>query len=283
MPPHIVRSLAGVLLVAALGCGGSSTNVPTRPATDTTPAPYSLVWSDEFDTPGLPDSTKWGYDVGDGCPNLCGWGNNELQYYTVRRAENARVEGGHLIIEARKEPFGSRAYTSTRLVSRRKGDWAYARVEVRADLPSGVGTWPAIWMLPTESAYGGWPASGEIDIMEYVGFAPDTVHGSVHTATYNHVKGTQRTRYIQVPNAEREFHVYSVEWTPERIEFFVDSVRYHTFGNENTGFQAWPFDRIFHVILNLAVGGNWGGQKGVATDIWPQQLRIDYVRVFQRR
>jgi beta-glucanase (GH16 family) len=241
------------------------------------------VWSDEFETAGLPDSTKWSYDVGDGCPNLCGWGNNELQHYTAQRSENARVEGGYLIIEARKERFGSRDYTSARLISKTKGDWLYGRIEVRADLPTGLGTWPAIWLLPTDWAYGGWPASGEIDVMEHVGYAADSVFGSVHTAAYNHLKGTQKTKGIVVPNAEQSFHVYAVEWTPDRIDFLVDDASYHSFTNERSGSEAWPFDKRFHLILNLAVGGNWGGAKGVATDIWPQQLRIDYVRVFQRR
>jgi len=247
------------------------------------PAGYTLVWSDEFEHPGLPDSTRWAYDVGDGCPGLCGWGNEELQFYTDRRRENARVEDGHLVIEARKEPAGARAYTSARLVTRGRADWTYGRFEIRARLPSGRGTWPALWMLPTGNAYGGWPASGEIDIMEHVGFAPDSVHGSVHTAAYNHIRRTQSTARIAVPDAERAFHVYAVEWTPARIDFFVDGTRYHSFANEHTGPEAWPFDRPFHLILNVAVGGMWGGMRGVDETIWPQRLVVDYVRVLQRR
>lgn len=246
-------------------------------------SPAALVWSDEFDDAGLPDSSRWGYDAGDGCPNLCGWGNRELEYYTVRRPENARVQDGHLIIEARQEAWGSRPYTSARLVSKGKGDWRYGRFEIRAQLPRGNGTWPAIWMLPTDGAYGGWPASGEIDIMEHVGFAPDSIHGSVHTTAYNHLKGTQSTAHLAVADCERAFHVYAIEWTPERIDFFVDETRYHTFVNEGTGPAAWPFDQPFHLILNVAVGGNWGGVQGVTQDIWPQRMLVDYVRVFQRR
>jgi beta-glucanase (GH16 family) len=274
-------TLSCISAVLAAAC---ERDIPERPVkAGSPPADYTLVWSDAFDQPGLPDSTRWNYDVGDGCPNLCGWGNNELQHYTARRLENARVESGVLIIEARRERFGSRDYTSTRLVSRGRGDWLYGRLEIRAKLPSGLGTWPAIWMLPSDSRYGGWPASGEIDIMEHVGFSPDSIHASVHTSAYNHLKGTQRTNRIYVPDAERAFHVYSIDWTPERIEFFVDSTRYHTFTNERTGSEAWPFDQRFHLILNLAVGGNWGGMKGVAEDIWPRRLEIDYVRVFQKR
>jgi len=279
----LLRMSRPILLAAALGCG-SSGPVGSRPdtSTPTTQSEYQLVWSDEFESAGLPDSSKWAYDSGDGCPNLCGWGNNELQHYGVRRLENSRVENGHLVIEARREALGTRQYSSARLVTRGKTDWLYGRFEIRADLPTGLGTWPAIWMLPTVSAYGGWPASGEIDIMEHVGFAAESIFASIHTTAYNHTKGTQRTRGIAVPNAEQAFHVYAIEWTPDRIEFFVDSTRYHAFDNERAGSHVWPFDQRFHLILNIAVGGNWGGIKGVATDIWPQQLRIDYVRVYQR-
>lgn len=246
------------------------------------PDGYRLVWSDEFNQAGLPDSTRWGYDAGDGCPNLCGWGNNERQYYTVGRAENARVEDGHLVIEAHKEPFETREYTSARLVTRHKGDWRYGRIEVRAQLPSGRGTWPAIWMMPTERKYGGWPASGEIDIMEHVGYEPDSIYGTVHTKAYNHVRKTQRGKRIFIPDSERAYHVYTMDWTPEKIDFFVDDQRYHSFPNEGSGPDAWPFDQPFHLILNIAVGGNWGGKMGVDDSIWPQRMLVDYVRIYQK-
>jgi beta-glucanase (GH16 family) len=275
------------LLLAALvvlGCGASDGPAPPEtPPPDTTPAQYTLVWSDEFDGAGPPDSSRWGYDVGDGCPGLCGWGNNELQYYTGRLADNARLEDGHLVIEARREPAGSRAYSSARLVTKGRGDWKYGRFEIRARLPSGVGTWPAIWMLPTVAAYGVWPASGEIDIMEHVGFAPDSIHAAVHTAAYNHMQGTQRTSRIVVPDCEQAFHTYAIEWTPNRIDFFVDEARYHSFANEGSGSRTWPFDQPFHLILNIAVGGGWGGMQGVDDGIWPQRMTVDYVRVYQKR
>ncbi|MBU6340577.1 MAG: glycoside hydrolase family 16 protein, partial [Bacteroidetes bacterium] len=139
-----------------------------------------LVWHDEFDYTGLPDSSKWDYDAGDGCPHVCGWGNNELEYYTVRRKENARVEQGMLVIEARKEEKNGYHYTSARLVTRNKGDWKYGRIEVRAKIPVCRGSWPAIWMLPTKPTYGNWPRNGEIDIMENVGFMPDSIFATVH-------------------------------------------------------------------------------------------------------
>ncbi|HEY2964537.1 MAG TPA: glycoside hydrolase family 16 protein [Pyrinomonadaceae bacterium] len=242
---------------------------------------WRLVWADEFDYTGLPDAKKWDYDVGGH-----GWGNKELQFYTARREENARVEKGHLIIEARKEPWEGREYTSSRLVSRGKGDWAYGRIEVRAKLPSGRGTWPAIWMLPTGWSYGNWPNSGEIDIMEHVGFDPDVVHASVHTQSYNHKIRTQKTARIKVPASRSEFNVYAVEWTPEEIRGFVNEKHYFTFRNERltnpaADYRQWPFDKPFHLLLNLAVGGMWGGEQGVDPAIWPQRLEIDYVRVYQ--
>jgi beta-glucanase (GH16 family) len=188
---------------------------------------WRLVWADEFNYNGLPDPKKWGYDVGGH-----GWGNQELQYYTERRKENARVENGLLIIEARRDSWQGHEYTSARLVTKGKGDWTYGRIEVKAKLPSGRGTWPAIWMLPTGYEYGGWPSSGEIDIMEHVGFDPDIVHASVHTKAYNHKINTQKTAKIKVDNARSEFNVYAVEWTPEEIRGYVNETPYFTFRNE---------------------------------------------------
>jgi beta-glucanase (GH16 family) len=244
-------------------------------------AEYKLVWSDEFNKPGSPDSAKWNYDLGDGCPNVCGWGNNELQYYT-RDQKNVRVENGLLIIEAHKESKGSKSYTSTRIVSKGKGDWRYGRIEVRAKLPKGRGTWPAIWMLSTDWKYGGWPASGEIDIMEHVGFDPGVIHGTIHTEKYNHIKQTQLEGKITVADCQDAFHVYAIEWTENTIRFFVDDKLYHTVTrNPKDDFNAWPFDQRFHLIMNIAVGGNWGGMQGVDETIWPQRMEVDYVRVYQ--
>lgn len=239
-----------------------------------------LVWADEFGRDGAPDSTKWGYDLGDGCPNVCGWGNNEMQYYTSRR-ENARVEDGQLVIEARKEDMGGKHYTSARLVSKHKGDWTYGRIEARVKLPKGRGTWPAFWMLPTEWKYGGWPASGEIDIMEFVGYEPDSVYGTVHTGSFNHVLGTQVSGRQYCGNLDEKFHTYAVDWSADRIDFLFDGKKYHSFENRRSGFEAWPFDKDFHAILNMAVGGGWGGKMGVDEHIWPQKMYVDYVRVYQ--
>lgn len=235
-----------------------------------------LVWSDEFNYEGLPDNTKWSYDTGGH-----GWGNNELQYYTQARMENARVQDGSLVIEAKKEDYKGARFTSARLVSKNKGDWKYGRVEVRAKLPRGKGIWPAIWMLPTKWAYGGWPKSGEIDIMENVGYLPDSVYGSVHTGAYNHAIGTNKTNGVLRTDLSEVFHLYAVEWTADKIDFFIDDELYHTFENDKTGSEAWPFDQDFHLLLNVAVGGNWGGKFGVDETLFPQRFEIDYVRVYQ--
>jgi beta-glucanase (GH16 family) len=241
-----------------------------------------LVWSDEFDNASrVPDSSKWSYDNGNGCPEICGWGNNELQYYTASRPENARVENGLLVIEAIKENYANARYTSARMVTKNKGDWKYGRVEVKAMLPFGKGIWPAIWMLPTKWEYGAWPASGEIDIMENVGYWPDSLFGTVHTEAYNGMRGTQKTKSIVVKELSSAFHIYEMEWTEKVITFYVDGIAYNHFDNDQNGFKSWPFDKEFHLLLNIAVGGNWGGKFGVDDNIFPQKMLVDYVRVYQ--
>lgn len=239
---------------------------------------WELVWADEFDYTGLPDTTKWSYDVG-----ASGWGNQEEQYYTASRLENARVENGALVIEARRESFQGSPYTSARLVSRGKGEWTYGRIEARAILPTGRGTWPAIWMLPTNYVYGNgsWPDNGEIDIMEHVGFDPEVVHGSIHVDRYNGLEGTHQTSTLHVPGSLSAYHVYTVEWSPDRLDFFVDDQLYFQYENEKRGWPSWPFDHPFHLILNIAVGGTWGGLQGIDDAIFPTQMLVDYVRVYE--
>ncbi|EKB48181.1 Beta-glucanase precursor [Cecembia lonarensis LW9] len=234
-----------------------------------------LVWSDEFSYEGLPDPEKWVYDVGDH-----GWGNNELQYYTENDPLNARVENGRLIIEAHQDSTYEKGYSSARLLTRGKAAWKYGYIEVKAKLPEGVGTWPAIWMLPEEKKYGGWPKSGEIDIMEHVGYDQGVIHGTVHTEAFNHTKGTQIGKQINVPDCSEAFHVYAVDWKDEKIDFYLNDEKYHTFENTGNGWEEWPFDHPFHLILNIAVGGNWGGAQGVDPNIWPQRMEVEYVRVY---
>lgn len=236
-----------------------------------------LVWNDEFDYNGLPDTNKWGYDVGD----YDGWGNNELEYYTSKDTSNAVVRDGYLYITARKQKKEKREYTSARLISKGKGDWLYGRIEAKAKLPKGRGMWPAIWMMSTDWKYGGWPESGEIDIMENVGYKPDSVFASTHTKKFNHIMHTQTTKGIFVKDLYNEFHVYAVEWTEKKMDFYVDDIKYMTFSNTGKGWEEWPFDKRFHLLLNIAVGGNWGGKYGIDDRIFPQSMLVDYVRVYQ--
>lgn len=249
--------------------------IPEPPATKEYEFSATPSWVDEFDYEGLPDTEKWSYDIGGS-----GWGNNELQYYTEARLENVKVADGLLTITAHKEAYEGSEYTSTRLVSKGKGDFLYGRFEVKAKVPQGRGTWPAAWMLPSDWAYGDWPASGEIDVLEHVGYDQDVVHISVHTEDYNHSIGTQKTAFKKIENATTEFHTFRVDWTPQYIRGFVDDVQLFNFPNEGTGYKAWPFDQKFHWLLNLAVGGDWGGQQGIDEEAFPAQLQIDYVRVY---
>ncbi|MCL6524836.1 MAG: glycoside hydrolase family 16 protein [Thermoflavifilum sp.] len=242
-------------------------------------AHYRLVWHDEFDYQGLPDSLKWNYEVGY-------IRNHEWQYYTHARWENAHVDSGMLIIEARRDSAmingAIRPITSASLTTYGKASWTYGRIEIRAQLPAGRGTWPAIWMLGNDIHVVGWPACGEIDIMEHVGFDPGKIHGSIHTAAYNWPHNTQKTAVINVPDCMNQFHVYAIEWTPEQIDFYVDSTKYLTFKNEHKTEAEWPFDKPCYLILNIAIGGDWGGQHGVDPQIFPATMKIDYVRVYQR-
>jgi len=236
-----------------------------------------LVWSDEFDQPGAPDATKWGYDLG--ASN--GWGNNELEYYT-RDPKNVRIEEGKLVIEAHKDSLEGKPFTSCRIVSKGKGDWLYGRVEVKAKLPHTKGTWPAIWMLSSDNSYGDWPTSGEIDIMEHVGYDPGVIHGTIHTEAYNHIKKTQKEGKVNVPDAQDQFHVYAIEWTKDKMDFIVDDSVYHSVPRDpKDDYKGWPFDKPFHLIMNVAVGGNWGGKEGVDETGWPQRMEVDYVRIYQ--
>jgi len=238
--------------------------------------PLDLVWSDEFDVDGLPDSDKWGYDVGGS-----GWGNGERQYYTANDEDNVYVKDGILNIVAMEEDLPSNAYTSARLVTREKYDTRFKRIEVSARLPEGIGTWPAIWMMPTARLYGPWPGSGEIDIMEHVGFDQNIVHGTIHTTNYNHMKGTQKSGELFVPDASENFHTYTLDWTPYELDFYVDDYLYFTYDNDGSGPASWPYDKDFYLILCLAIGGGWGGQQGIDDGALPATLEVDYVRYYE--
>jgi beta-glucanase (GH16 family) len=236
---------------------------------------YKLVWSDEFDGSEV-DLDHWSYETG-----ASGWGNNELQNYTA--GENAEVSDGKLIITARKiddlKKPGS--YTSTRLKSAGKEEFTYGRMEIRAKLPSGTGIWPATWMLGSSFSSVGWPACGEIDIMEYVGYQPNTIHSTVHTSSGSGNTGDGNSKTLET--CEEEFHVYGLLWTEEKLVFYTDSPDNvtHVYNPVNKTEENWPFDQVQYFILNVAVGGNWGGAQGIDNSIFPQSMEIDYVRVYQ--
>jgi beta-glucanase (GH16 family) len=271
-------AVLGFLLSAALACGGGDpAAAPSTPSPSPTPGPigWSLVFADEFEAAGGLDPAKWGYELGY-------IRNNEKQYYTSR-AENVRAEGGNLVIEGRKEPYQGYGYTSASVNTLGRFEFLYGKVEVRAKLPTGNGSWPAVWMLGTNRLQAGWPACGEIDIMENVGFDPLRVHGSVHTAAYNHTIGTQKTASLTIADPSQDFHVYSMEWTADQIEVLVDGQKFFTFRNEGTGSRAWPFDKPQYLLVNLAIGGSWGGQKGIDDSRFPSRYLVDYVRIYQQR
>lgn len=255
-----------VVLSLLSSCNGKRTNSK----------PEKLVWSDEFNYTGLPDSTKWDYDTGGH-----GWGNNEKQFYTQRRSKNTEVANGVLTISAHREDFEKNEYTSARLISKNKGDWMYGRIEIKAKLPKGLGVWPAIWMLPTDDKYGDWPNCGEIDIMEHVGYEPDSIYATVHTGAYNHTIGTQKGKSIFQNDVAENFHIYALEWSEDDIKIYLDDKLYFSYPNERKSYMEWPFDQRFHLLLNIAVGGDWGGKKGIDDSIFPQKMEIDYVRVYQ--
>lgn len=281
MKKKIIILLIGILTTGVLVACDTKTKMQ---ATPDSLVPYIddywvAVWADEFNGDEL-DLDKWTYEINDG-----GGGNNELQYYTD---ENLEVSDGTLKIEARKERYKTRDYTSSRIVSKYKGDFKYGRIVTSAKMPSGRGVWPAIWMMPTQSKYGTWPRSGEIDIMEYVGYDPNVFHSTIHTAKLNHMAGTQVGKSIKVSNAETEFHVFETIWEPGVIESYINGELYFSykytaaFHQEVPYYEVFPFDELFFLIINLAIGGDWGGAQGVDESIFPTTLEVDYIRVYQK-
>lgn len=241
---------------------------------------WQLVWADEFDAEEL-DQEKWSYQFGTGEEQgLTGWGNNELQFYTDH-PQNVFLEDGKLHIVAHRENHEGMEYTSGRILTLDKGDWQFGKVEVRAKLPQGQGIWPAIWMLPTEGIYGGWPKSGEIDIMEMVGHEPETTHGTVHFGP-----DWPNNEYIGTPFSLDEgifaddFHTFTIEWEEDQIKWFVDGDKFYSVTPDDLDPHPYPFNEKFHLILNLAVGGNWPGNPDETTE-FPQSMIVDYVRVYQ--
>ncbi len=230
-----------------------------------------LVWADEFDGNEL-NLSDWSIIQGDGCPQLCGWGNDELQIYTDK---NHRLENGMLYIKAVKE---GDHYTSTRINTKGKKSFQYGRFEVRAKLAIGKGVWPAFWLLGTNIDQVGWPLCGEIDVVEYVGRSPQEIFTSLHTKAGHGDNASTKTTPIK--NIEQGFHLYTADWTEDQITFYVDGKKVYTFAPEDKSQEVWPFNQPFYLLVNLAVGGNFGG-KDVDESVFPQEFVIDYIRVYQ--
>jgi len=230
-----------------------------------------LVWQEDFNGNSL-DLLVWNYELGDGCPNICGWGNNERQVYTK---DNHEIKDGFLIINTKKE---ANSYTSTRITTAQKKEFQYGRIEARAKVPTGNGIWPAFWMLGSNIKTVGWPKCGEIDILEYVGKEPKTVFTTLHTED-SHGNSINSKKTI-IPDIEIGFHIYAIDWSEEKIDFFVDNKLVYSFNPKDKNEKVWPFDQKFYIILNVAVGGNFGGPN-VDDTIFPQQFIVDYIKVYQ--
>ena len=276
MKRHSLSTLLCVTALAILAMAGATTRAV---------ASWSLVWADEFNGTSL-DAANWTPDVGNGCPDLCGWGNNELQYY---RSQNVAVTGGNLVLTTRAESYGGSAFTSGKVHTRDKHAFLYGRVEMRAKLPTGGGMWPAFWMMPQDNAYGGWASSGEIDIMESAN-GTTSVGGALHYGgTYPANTSTSSSYSLGGANFADAFHTYAVEWEPDTIRWYVDGVLFMTrtsaqwYSNAVPGNARAPFDQPFYIILNAAVGGWYTGCTSTAcvTASLPQQYLIDYVRVYE--
>jgi beta-glucanase (GH16 family) len=258
---------------SASGLAGTSDTKHERVPFD--PSRWSLVWADEFDQPGAPDGTVW-------TPEHGYLRNGEKQFYTDR-PENARVEGGNLVIEARRDNWEDKPITSASLRSIGKKSFLYGRITVRAKIPTGRGTWPAIWTLGENIQEAGWPACGEIDILENVGYDPQKIHANIHCKAYNHMIHTGKGNKLTAEAPWTQFHEYSIEWYEDRIEFFFDDTRYFIYRKESDDPAVWPFAQPQYLILNLAIGGGWGGQKGIDDTLFPHRFEIDYVRYYKLR
>lgn len=273
-------------LFLSLSCGENPTEIEREvpPPEEVIPdeeKEWELVWQDEFESEQL-DLEKWSFQFGTGSDEgLTNWGNNELQYYTDRE-ENLLIEDGHLHIIAQKESYEGQQYTSARIRTRGKGDWMFGRIEIRAKLPQGKGIWPAVWMLATKDNFQ-WPRDGEIDIMEMVGHEPNKVHGTVHYQDLNNDRnhGLDGSDYaLQEGIFADDFHIFSILWKINEIQFFVDGNPYFSITQSALAPHYYPFNNSFHLLMNVAVGGNWPGNPDGTTQ-FPQSLIVDYVRVYQ--
>lgn len=260
--------VCAVIMLSVLSCSAME-----EPAVSAVPEGMELVWSDEFDVDGAPDESKWNYSTGGN-----GWGNGEAQRYTNTR-DNSFIKNGILNLVAIND---GGLWTSARLKTEYRAQWTYGYFEIRARVPDGVGTWPALWMLPVYNQYGTWPRSGEIDIMEHVGHDPDVIHTTIHTRAFNHAIGTQKGNHERIAGARKKFQVYAMEWDENYIQWYINGKPFYRYDNPALGKPEWPFDIPYYLIMNLAIGGSWGGQKGIDPKMKKAVFEVDYVRVYQK-
>ena len=230
-----------------------------------------LIWEENFNGKAL-DTTVWNFELGNGCPNICGWGNNESQIYTKN---NHKVENGMLTITA---SYDGTQYTSTRITTKDKKEFQYGKMEVRAKLPQGKGLWPAFWMLGSNISQVGWPKSGEIDILEYIGKEPGQVFTSLHTQDSH--GNTINTKKTKIEGIEEGVHLYAIDWNKDQIAFYVDNHLVYTFKPEVKNENTWPYNQPFYFLINMAIGGNFGGPD-IDNSVFPQEFSIDYIKVYQ--
>jgi beta-glucanase (GH16 family) len=280
MKINLYLQIGMILFFASVNCIPKAPEKYIQAKTDN--ATWNLVWNDEFDYNGLPDSTKWSYETGGN-----GWGNNEKQYYMKKSIQNSLVKNGILNIIANKKQIETSNYSSAKLTTYQKFSLQYGKIEVMAKLPAGKGTWPAIWMLPEsyKNETEAWPLCGEIDIMEHVGKEPNFIHTSLHSELYNHIKGTQVTYFRKLDDVFNTFHKYGIEWSAKSIKFYIDDKLFFESDKGQDGRistnEGWPFDKPYYLILNLAIGGNWGGE--IDDSIFPVEMQIDYVRIYKKK
>lgn len=266
-----------IITVFAYSSTGNTASTFKKTAVFVSQSGPQLIWSDEFNTDGAPDASKWGYDLGNGCPDLCGWGNGEKQNYT-NRSDNVKVENGVLKIIAKKENYQGSEYTSAKLLTKGKFDFTYGRIDVKAKLPSGSGTWPAIWMLGANIDNVGWPACGEIDIMEHWGYNPTIISSATHTPSCSGGCTNTKVGETTISDYATAFHVYSLEWTENELRFIIDGNLKYSYKPTTQNSSTWPYNAPQFLILNVAMGGSW---FSIDPNFTESVMEIDYIKVYQ--
>lgn len=239
---------------------------------------FKLIWADEFDYNGLPDSTKWDYESG------CSIRNKEFQMYMVKDLDNSWVSDGILHIKAFTETINNCTISSASLITKGKFEFQYGIIKIKAKIPGTLGSWPALWMMGDKNIYGKWPLNGEIDLLENVGWDTNRVHINIHTVAFNHTKSSNKGVSITIPNLYQDFHIYGMDWNELRLVFYFDEKPVFTYENDKMNNpETWPYNHPFYILMNLAIGGTWGAEKGISPKCLPSTMEVDYVRIYQKK